>query len=128
MKMPLNLRIGKLGEEIAERYLRNKGFTIIGRNFLRKWGEIDIICKKEDIVHFVEVKTVSQRTFSQSSSDEYRPEDNLHQSKATRLKRVIETYIDENDLEEDYCIDLITVKIIENESIARVKMFRDVIL
>lgn len=128
MKMPSNLRIGKLGEDIAERFLRNKGFTIIERNFLRKWGEIDIICKKGDIVHFIEVKTVSQRTFSHSDTDEHRPEDNLHQNKAIRLKRVIETYIEENDLEEDYCIDLITVKVIESKTIARVKMFSDVIL
>lgn len=128
MNSPINLRIGKLGEDIAARFLKDKGFDIIERNFLRKWGEIDIVCKKANIVHFVEVKTVSQGTYSQSDADEYRPEDNFHKNKVIRMKRVIETYIDENDLEEDYCVDLITVKVNERQVTARVNMYDDVIL
>jgi Holliday junction resolvase-like predicted endonuclease len=95
---------------------------------LRKWGEIDIICKKANIIHFVEVKTVSQVTGTQSGSDRYRPEDNFHNNKALRMKRIIETYIDEKDLNNDYRVDLITVKVNEIEAKARITFFDDVIL
>ena len=44
---PQHLKVGKIGEDIACRYLKDKGYKIIERNFRRKWGEIDIICFKK---------------------------------------------------------------------------------
>lgn len=44
--VPQHIRIGKIGENIACEYLESKGYKIIERNFRRKWGEIDIVCKK----------------------------------------------------------------------------------
>lgn len=37
-------QLGQWGEEIACKYLENKGYKILDRNFRQKWGEIDIIC------------------------------------------------------------------------------------
>ena len=42
-----HIEVGKAGEEIACRYLESKGYKIIERNFRKKWGEIDIVCKKK---------------------------------------------------------------------------------
>ena len=51
---------GKLGENIACRYLVENGYKIIERNFRQKWGELDIIAKAPDkTLVFVEVKTVA---------------------------------------------------------------------
>lgn len=44
---PQHLKVGKIGENIACEYLKNKGYKIIERNFRRKWGEIDIVCFKK---------------------------------------------------------------------------------
>lgn len=53
--------IGKSGEDMACEYLVNKRFTIIERNFRKKWGEIDIIAKDlKGVLVFVEVKTIQQ--------------------------------------------------------------------
>jgi Holliday junction resolvase-like predicted endonuclease len=52
-------KTGNLGEDIAAMFLMKHGFGIIERNYLRKWGEIDIVAKKGGVLHFVEVKTVS---------------------------------------------------------------------
>lgn len=43
---PQHLKVGMAGENIACKYLEQKNYRIIERNFRRKWGEIDIICLK----------------------------------------------------------------------------------
>ena len=53
---------GKNGEERAASYLESKGFSIIERNWRTKGGEIDIIAFKNDILVFVEVKTLPNGT------------------------------------------------------------------
>ena len=53
---------GDKGEERAADWLRSKGFFIIERNWRTKGGEIDIIAYKNDILVFVEVKTLPNGT------------------------------------------------------------------
>ena len=49
---------GKLGEELAQNYLKNKGYKILESNYrFSKISEIDIIALKDKIIHFIEVKT-----------------------------------------------------------------------
>lgn len=50
---------GKLGEELAALMLEEKGYEILERNYRCRFGEIDIIARKRDILTFVEVKTRS---------------------------------------------------------------------
>lgn len=129
MEKPINLKIGSLGEDIAVKYLINKGFSIILRNYREKWGEIDIICVKNGVTHFVEVKSVSRITpEDHGSNDLHRPEDNLHGNKAKRLRRVIETYLASNITDNDFVCDLITVKIDSSSKIAKVSHIQDIIL
>ncbi len=125
MGIPINLHIGVLGEDLAVKYLINKGFYVVCRNYRRKWGEIDIVCEYRGVTHFVEVKSVSRRTSSENA-DIYRPEDNLHANKAKRLRRIIESYIEEHSVESDYICDLITVQIDEESKTARVQFLSDI--
>ena len=55
--------IGKKGEDVATEYLQKKGYTIIERNFRKKYTEIDIIAVHNGILVFIEVKTRSSKTF-----------------------------------------------------------------
>jgi len=48
--------LGSFGEERAARYLRRKGYTILGMNYRCRLGEIDIIAKRRGFVVFAEVK------------------------------------------------------------------------
>lgn len=60
-------RIGKLGEDIACKYLENNRYKIIDRNFTCRQGEIDIVAKDEkrkELV-FIEVKTRSNFKYGQ---------------------------------------------------------------
>lgn len=52
-----NKNIGYYGEDIASNYLYSKDYTILQRNYSNRFGEIDIICLKNDILCFVEVKS-----------------------------------------------------------------------
>lgn len=52
--MPQN---GALGERFAAEYLQKQGYYILDTNFHTRFGEIDIIAQKGDILAFVEVKT-----------------------------------------------------------------------
>ncbi len=47
---------GKRGEQLAATYLRQKGYTILERNYSGPYGEIDLIAQKDSFLVFVEVK------------------------------------------------------------------------
>ena len=117
MKQPENkhLTIGKIGEEIAVKFLLNKGFKIIGRNYWKPWGEIDIVAKKGNILHFVEVKTVSRERLEEGDLDDWEPEDNVHSWKKQRLARIIETYLSENHISADIDFEIAVISVYLNE-------------
>jgi len=50
-------RLGSFGEDMAARYLRQKGYKILERSYRFGKGEIDIIAEKGGTLVFVEVKT-----------------------------------------------------------------------
>ena len=56
--------IGKIGENIAKTFLIRSGFIVVTMNEKFKFGEIDIIAEKDNILHFVEVKSVKIRDSS----------------------------------------------------------------
>jgi putative endonuclease len=126
-------KIGRIGEDIAVKYLENKGFLVIGRNYLKKCGEIDIIAKKAGITHFIEVKSVTRENLGRNVSharDKYRPEDNLHSYKLKRLARVIQLYLFEKHAngEPKWVFDAITVQIDTKTRRASVKFLENIVL
>jgi len=128
-----NQGIGKLGEDIAQKYLENKGFVVGDRNYLKKYGEIDIVAQKGNIIHFIEVKSVSCENLSQDVScvtDNYRPEDNVHPQKLKRLGRTIQAYLLEKfpKGEPEWVFDVITVRLDPKNLKAQVKFLEDLVL
>ena len=127
-------KLGDIGENIACDYLINHGFEVLDRNYLRKWGELDIVVKKSNIIHFIEVKSVSCVTLPIdvthiTSKDAYRPEENVHPQKLRRLARAIQTYILEKRLDNlDWQLDIVTVKIDRTNRKARVEMLENIII
>ena len=76
---PKSKTIGNLGEIIVSNYLNNRGFKIIERNYLKKWGEIDVIAERGGTIHFVEVKSISCSV--EDTREWFRPEENVHPQK-----------------------------------------------
>ena len=64
-----HLRRGARGEKLACRYLRRSGYKILFRNFRgRSGGEIDVVCRDNDTLVFVEVKTRARQDFGRPIS------------------------------------------------------------
>ena len=124
--------VGEVGEDLACRFLVGKGFVVVERNYLRKWGEIDVIAKKKHVLHFVEVKTVSRENVRNISheTDSYRPEDNLHPWKLKRLSRAIRTYLIDKNLPEEgrWQFDVVTVFLDLKNKVAKVNFLENIIL
>jgi len=57
---------GKLGEKIAQDYLKNSGVKIIGVNYHSRYGEIDIIGLDGDTLVFYEVKAYLRQSVNPS--------------------------------------------------------------
>src|SRR5687767_15573904 len=58
-----HIRLGQNGEQLATDYLLSKGYAILHRNWRHARYEIDIIAEKKGVLHIVEVKIRSSRSF-----------------------------------------------------------------
>jgi len=102
-------QLGKMGEDLACRYLVNKNFNIIERNFRRPWGEIDVITKSSDkTLVFVEVKTMINH-----GEQGLIPEQQLSTVKLNKIKKTACLYAGYNQKligEKGWRIDLVAIQ------------------
>ncbi|MBE6778793.1 MAG: YraN family protein [Ruminococcaceae bacterium] len=77
---------GAAGEVLAARFLREKGFTIIGANYRCRHGEIDIIAQDDTYIVFVEVKT-------RRSDSLYTPREAVNTTKRHRILQTAALYL-----------------------------------
>ena len=122
--------IGKLGEQIAANYLKNKGFEILEMNFKntsgRRLGEIDIVAKDKGAgeLVFVEVKTRGYHRYKDTL-----PEENITPSKLRKLSRIASAYLNSRDLSEaSYRFDAVSVWVDENANMAKIKHLKSIFL
>jgi len=106
---------GKFGEDLACRYLMNKGYKVLERNYRKPWGEIDIIATAPDkTLVFVEVKTIVSHNVDKLLIT---PEDQLTGNKLRKLKRTAYLYAnnssDKIDDSVGWRIDLLALTIQE---------------
>jgi len=127
-----NKDTGDLGEKIACKYLESNGHTVIQQNFWRKYGELDIITTKNNLVHFVEVKSVSYETKSKLLDSVTRatwlPEERVDDRKLRRIYRTIESWIASHGYSGEWQIDVITVRFVRRETFASVKLIENIIV
>lgn len=91
---------GNIAETKACRYLLDNGYMIVDRNFYSKFGEIDIIAFKDEVLHFVEVK----------SAEEYElGVQNITPQKMRKVLKTGDVYIKKNSVQSAYMYDAIVV-------------------
>lgn len=122
MSQTVKQKIGEIGENIAVKHLVKHFFEILDRNYRKKWGEIDVIAKKDGVLHFVEVKTVSCETAQ--------PEENVHFWKRQRLSRAIQTYLAEKNVscETEWQMDVMAIFLDIQTRKAKIRITENVIL
>ena len=91
---------GNIAEDKASKFLQDKGFMIIDRNFYSRFGEIDIIATKDAVLHFIEVK---------SGLDYELAIQNITPRKLSRFIKTTSVYIKKNSLNADFMIDAVVV-------------------
>ncbi len=127
-----HLKIGEIGERIAERHLERKGFQLLDRNFRTRVGEIDLIMEHEKVIHFVEVKTVSRETFYMKQGRSvphgtYRPEEKVHASKLRKILKSAEIWLLKNKYKGDWEVDVASVKVDPESRKGTIKLIWNVI-
>ncbi|MCB9811475.1 YraN family protein [Candidatus Nomurabacteria bacterium] len=143
-----NKEVGQLGEQIASKYLKNKGFIVLEQNYWKKWGEIDIVASKvddvtretntfslrnalpESMVHFIEVKTLSYESKAALEAavthETWRPEEQVHQFKLHQIEKALETWILEHSYTGNWQIDVISVRLVSEEKFAKVEFIENI--
>ena len=106
---------GNFGEDLACRFLLEKGYKIIERNFRKPWGEIDIIVKDSNkTLVFVEVKTMFE-----TATDGLSPEDQLSYAKFKKIAKTSLGYTSANpnlvDKIRGWRIDLVAINLSKNK-------------
>ena len=91
---------GNIAEERAVLFLEEGAYFIVQRNFYSRFGEIDIIATKDDVLHFVEVK---------SGEDYELAVQNITPSKISKLIKTAYIYMKKNSLDCDFTLDAIIV-------------------
>ena len=120
--------IGKIGENMAKTFLMKQGFAIIEQNYRILQGEIDIIAKKDNVLRFVEVKSIKVRDCSQLDNLVIKPEDNLSFAKWSKILIAVEVYRNHKNIpkETKYQIDLACVYIDTEKKEGRVKLMQNI--
>ncbi len=129
----LNKETGDLGERIVAQFFKNKGFQIVERNYLKKYGEIDLVARGTDQkVHFIEVKTVSYETKADLeyavTHETWRPEEKVDGWKLHKIGLAVETWLSEHPDVKNWQIDIAAVRIVPREKTARVKIIGNIII
>jgi putative endonuclease len=103
------IKKGKEGEDMAARFLIEKGYEIVRRNYRYKQSEIDLIVKKDNWLIFVEVKL--------RSSDAYGyPEDFVDYKKAKNVIDGAEQYPYENDWQGNVRYDIVSIRLLKDKT------------
>lgn len=94
---------GKLGEKIAERWLRRGGWVVVNRRFVNGRRDIDLVVRRDQTVAFVEVKARKGEDFGG-------PVEAVHWRKQRELIRSAKVWIDRHgQTAEDYRFDIVGV-------------------
>lgn len=95
-------KVGVWGELFAVRYLRDNKYKILTTNYISRFGEIDIIAEKNNVLTFVEVKT-------RTGDPLFRPADAVDEDKQEKIKLTSEQFISRFKMQKNVCFDVCEV-------------------
>ena len=115
------IAIGRFGEALASKYLREQGYKILKSNYYIRGGELDLITQKDAIIVFVEVKTRTSTNFGP-------PEEACTARKKQKLLRAIYSYLTTQTLNHPaglWRCDLIAIQLLSTRK-ATIKHYQNI--
>lgn len=115
MTKKFNFKKGRMGEDIALKYLVKKGYKLIDKNARDRYGELDLVMVIESRMIFVEVK-------ARNDICNGLPEDSINTNKLRRLRFAAQRYVYTQKFTGEYQIDTICIifstgKIVHHQAI-----------
>ncbi len=98
--LKMSRKKGFLAEQQAKEFLLQRGFEIVMQNFFSRYGEIDIIALRDEVLHFIEVK----------SAKNTHPIYAVTPKKIHRILKTIDYFLLQNSIDRAYCFDVICVQ------------------
>ena len=105
--------VGRWGEALAAKYLREQGYVIEAQNWRHGHGELDIVARLAEVIVFVEVRTRRSDAFG-------RAEESITRRKRLKLIATAQAYLDVQALSPDevqWQIDVIAVTLKPNHAV-----------
>lgn len=84
--MAEHIYTGAFGEDMAAAWFKERDYIILEKNWRFSHWEVDIIARKNKVIHFIEVKTRRSNTFGH-------PEDDVSKKKMRFLMSSAEQYL-----------------------------------
>lgn len=110
-----NIELGKNGESLAASFLLNKGYAILDRNWHFGHLELDLVCEKDDVIIFVEVKTRRGENYGGAAGA-------ITENKKLHLARAAQGWLEEHDAWNRPCgFDIVCI--VKNNSGFRVEHY-----
>jgi len=119
MKKDYKVKLGRLGERLAEKFLKRNGCEILERNFYTRYGEIDLIVRDGEDLVFIEVKARTSNRYGY-------PEQAVDSRKVQNLFKAIQIYLRDKRLEEFWRLDVVSVELSQEARKANIRRFKDV--
>ncbi|MEK7510591.1 MAG: YraN family protein [Patescibacteria group bacterium] len=119
--LPLSKKdTGKIGENLARRYLEKRGYKIIEQNWSTRYGEIDIVAENKDCVALVEVRTKVGEQFGT-------PEETLNYTKMQKVLGNALAYMGRKRTLKPYRIDAVCVVLDESRNLQRINHYENIV-
>lgn len=106
--MAKHINTGKIGEELGCSFFEQNGYVILEKNWRHSRWEVDIIASKNNVLHFVEVKT-------RRSANYGLPEDKVGNKKIQNLINAAEEYLYHHPQWKRIQFDILSIVINNNE-------------
>ena len=111
------VKLGRRGEDLAVVELVRCGYQIVERNWRCRSGEVDVVARRSQAVHFFEVRTRRGREYGT-------PEESLTPAKQRRMMNVARTYLADHDLYDvDWRLGLVAIEMDRAGRLLRLEVY-----
>jgi putative endonuclease len=111
--------LGRWGEDLAKSFLEGKGYQVMFQNVFTEYGEIDLVAKRKNQIHFVEVKTRRTKDFGH-------PEESITQSKLSHMIDSAEAFLQAHpEFEGSWQIDVIAILVTKQDKAPEIRFFEN---